>query len=229
MKRIIRCRGISEGTTRNMLSGVTDLCDGFYVSELPYSAQYGFVPLPFGQSFEASVTQGELMLRRELDKGPAVVLGYSGGAALAGNVARDGHPNLLGVGLIADPFQPKAITHDGKFGVAGSRDIRGVPTKWVWNPADMICQSRANSPVRAVADQTARMSLKDPGRWQADLLDRLAKNRWQRITYRPWDVLAIAREYGQAVTDVRGYLDGTQHVGAYFGRRAELARWVMSL
>ncbi|WP_188492035.1 hypothetical protein [Williamsia phyllosphaerae] len=209
---------------------MTDMCPGFYVSELPWSASYGVVPLPFGQSFAASVAQGELLLRRELDNnGPAIILGYSGGAAVAGNVADQGHRNIIAVGLIADPFQPESVTRNGKFGVAGSREIRNTKhVKWVWNPRDMICQADRNSPIRTVADATARMSLKNPDEWKNDLLTRITKRKWQEIRRHPLDFRALVADALQAKEDVESYLDGAQHQTAYYNRRADLAHWVMT-
>ena len=226
---IITLRGIGEqmGNT-NMLAGVTPRIFNAKVVELPYKPSYGFVPDPRGVAYGVTLIEGANMLRRELDKGPAVVLGYSAGAHIAGNVAAGGHPNLIGVGLMADPMQPGR----GQHGIAGSRPVPNVPVKWISNPLDIICQCPDPSPLRAIPALTREVSVRpDHARLQAAVLGELTSGRLA-ASLRFWrgNPIATRQYWNTAIAGARGYLDGTQHQRAYVGaRQAELADWVVSL
>lgn len=236
--KVILCPGVGD---KGMLQGlVRHLPAGTEVVTLP-ARSYGPVPLPFGDDFEASVATGEWLLRIELNKGPAFVAAYSAYAAAAGNITRDGHKNLLGTGLVADPFQPRRVTAfvNSSYGIAGSRDITGgAPVKWVFDPKDVICQCDQNSPLRILADATSKMSLKRPDAWVADLLNRLTTRRWQQVMVNWRDRDAVRARYDRAFNDAWGYLPGGRgdHVG--YGTRKQpngrtylhnLADWMVSL
>ena len=227
--KVITLRGIGEqlGNT-NMLAGVTRRIFNAQVVELPYSASYGPVPDPRGVAYGVTLISGANLLRQELDKGPAVVLGYSAGAHIAGNVAAGGHKNLIGVGLMADPMQPG----EGPHGSAGSRPVPNVPVKWISNPLDIICQCPDPSPLRAIPALTREVSVRpDHARLQSAVLGELTSGRLASM-WRFWRGNPIATDayWRTAIAGARGYIDGTQHQRAYMGaRQAELAEWVMSL
>lgn len=204
--RLITARGIGEGMRDNMLGQLVRALPQWDHVELPWSASYGpFNPErnPFGEAFSDALGSGAAKLRAELDKGPAVLVGYSGGAALVGNVAAELHPNIRAVGLVADPFQPGVE----RFGIGGARYItQKVPIRWIGNPKDAICNCDVDSPLRTLADQSAAMSLGDPVAWGRDVLDRLSRDRWQRVRLEWWNLPGVLRQYAQAVDDVHGYL-----------------------
>lgn len=238
MKKIILGPGVGD---KGMLTGVTRHLSNAQVVTLP-ARTYGPVPLPFGDDFETSVAEGERLIEAELERGPGVVLAYSAFAAAAGNVAARGHRNLIGTGLVADPFQPRRVTAfvNTSYGIAGSREalFGGSPVKWVFDPKDVICQCDQNSPLRTLADQTARMSFRRPDLWVADLANRITHQRWQRVIldWRRRD--AVRAQYARAAEDAWGYLPGGRgdHVG--YGTRLEangktylhnLADWIEGL
>lgn len=222
--KVIRVRGIGEPLQGNLLSHVTALVPGAEVVELPYEATYGPAPSPFGRSFKASVAWGETLLRRELDKGPAFVLGFSGGAVVAGNVAAAGHPNLLGVVLVADPCMPPRGGVLSRFGIAGARWIpEGVPRLWVWRTDDPIPWCPSDSPLRTFSDQSSAFALGDARGWTTDLLDRLNRQRWQKIAIRFWEPNVVWQQYTRAITDVGNYFRNHPN---YAHEYVRIADWI---
>lgn len=213
---LVDCPGIGEHVNgQRMLNYVANAFPHWQRTTAPYKADYGPVGVtgPAGRSFDYTLRDGEAVVMRLLERGPTLLAGYSAGAAIAGNVAAKGHPNLRGVLLVADPFQPFGVTNNGKYGIAGSRRISGVPVYWVVNPLDMICQTPQFSPLRTIADQTRKLSLATPGEWSQDLLHRWLRNQWQPINFK-FDT--IVQQYTEAGRDLAGYLvpDGrgiTQH------------------
>ncbi|QDQ97959.1 PE-PPE domain-containing protein [Tomitella fengzijianii] len=236
---VIRCRGIGEPSTgRTMLHNVTDQLprDHYKPIELPWSAEYGPVPDPAGQSFDDALADGRRMLLSAIRgaDNPVILLGYSGGAMLAGNVAdeigRGEHPDIIAklnaVGLVADPAQPIGQADNGSFGVTGSRDINLILTRWVWDERDPIPCTPTRSPLRTLADQSAAMSIADPYAWGADLIDRLLRAKWQPSAWDWLDLIGTARRYNHAIDQARYYLNGG-HVRAYQGAPFNgLARWI---
>ncbi|NKV45440.1 hypothetical protein GS926_14925 [Rhodococcus hoagii] len=224
MITVLSCRGIGEPLQGNMCSAVTRRLDPtrFRVIEVPWTASYGPVPLPFGPAFDESLRAGRELLLRMIDEdpNPVLLLGYSGGAALAGNVAaevgRGLHPHLelAGTALISDPFMPwaESPTPEEKWGIAGGRYIPGdFPVWWAADPADAICCCPANSPLRTIADQTRSFSLSNLLGWGVDLVGRLKRQEWQQVAI-DWrnrdEVHAI---YRQAAHDLDGYLRRGDH------------------
>lgn len=223
MITVLACRGIGEPLQGNMCSAVTRRLDPtrFRVIEVPWTASYGPVPLPLGPAFDDSLRTGRELLLRMIDEDPipVLLLGYSGGAALAGNVAaevaRGDHPRLevVGSALISDPFMPHwEAPVENTWGIAGSRDIMSAfATWWVSDPADAICCCPSNSPLRTIADQTRAFSLSNLLGWGVDLVGRLKRQEWQQVAI-DWrnrdEVHAI---YRQAAHDLDGYLRRGDH------------------
>ncbi|MHA4848537.1 hypothetical protein L1080_003200 [Rhodococcus sp. MSC1_016] len=244
MITVLRCRGIGEPMDEtSMLANVTKHLDQkrFRVIEVPWSAQYGPVPAPLGSSFDSSLRSGRTMLLDYIrrDPNPVVITGYSGGGALAGNVAaeiaRGEHPTLdvRGVGLISDPLRsddPWDLSTTGS-GIAGSRPITQV---WfpVWHcadPADVITSCPQYSSLRTLADQSAAFSLVDPFEWGWDLIRRVRAKQWQ-AAIRDWrNGAEVYRAYGAAINGVRGYLTGDHDsypVRLYPGSTRTYCEWL---
>lgn len=217
-----------------MLRGVTDLIPNAEVVTLP-SGSYGPVPLPFGPSHEDSVLRLMRQGRAELDKGPAVLLGYSQGAEAAMNLAATAHPNIIAAGAVSDPMQPDL--GNGLTGIRGARPVpASVRTRWMFDPKDVICQCPKDSPLRTLADQTARMSFRNPHDWVGDILARLAAQRWQQVRVEWWNPIGVQLQYRRARLDAEGYLLRGDHTG--YGARKQangltylqnLAAWIRSV
>ncbi|PTR42052.1 hypothetical protein C8K38_111221 [Rhodococcus sp. OK611] len=231
MITVLCCRGIGEPLRDNMLAGVTRRLDPtrFQVVEVPWAASYGPVPLPLGPAFDQSLADGRALLLRLIaeDPNPVLLLGYSGGAALAGHVAAEiakgWHPGLevVGAGLVSDPFTPgHASPAPGRWGIAGPRSIPSrFPVWWVSDPADVICCCPAGSPVRTLADQTSAASLSNLVAWAANLRWRLEFQQWQQVAIDWGNREQVKAIYRQALHDVDGYLRRGDHTG-YGVRRA---------
>lgn len=199
------------------------------IIDVPWEATYGPVGgAPDGGAYVDTVDAGVLLAHHMINAtdNPVVLIGFSAGATVAGNLARritDGEldrGNLEAVGLIADPHQPRRVggidAHgDPAFGVAGERDPgAAVPVRWAWSAADPIPCTPELSPLRTIADQSAAMSLADPAAWTRDLVDRLRRARWQPSAIDWRDPLGTIRRYTRAAGAAGRYLTG-DHVVPY--------------
>lgn len=204
-RRVILVDGIGEPIPNSLMSHAD--WSGLEVTHLRWSRSYGPINPnhdPFGPSFSRAMGEGIDALRDDLYiNGPAFVGGFSAGAAVAGHVAAQGHPDLIAVGLIADPFD---AARENAWGIAGRRPVWSTNARSWSCPHDIICRAPADSPVRTLADQSAAFSLADPAAWGADILSRLRTNRWQAIRTNPLDLAATWRRYSAAAAGVSDYL-----------------------
>ncbi|MFC7450528.1 hypothetical protein [Rhodococcus daqingensis] len=239
MITVLACRGIGESLEANTLNDVTRHLDPehFRVVEVPWPASYGPAPLLVGPAFDESLRTGHTMLLNRVlaTKGPIVLLGYSGGAALVGNVAAALTPlqaNIIGVGLIADPFMPEwASPGAGEFGIAGSRSIiAGFPVWWLCDPNDVIGRCPRNSPLRTVTDQTRAFSLANLLGWGADLARRLTLQEWQQVAINWRDPSEVRAIYARARRGLAGYLVRGDHQSYHLrtmpGQGVTYTRWL---
>ena len=203
--RIITVRGIGEALDYNLLSQVTRHFPNTEHVELEWDAVYGPVGgrwdgIPFGKA----TSWGEVLLEKELDKGPALVVGYSGGAEVAGNVAQKGHKNIVATGLVSDPSAPEFWSGHG---IKGRRPTTlPQPARWESNRLDVICSAPKDSPLRAFAEVSEGFSLGDPEYWGHDLLQKINTDRFWEAMKHPLSVWNVWNRYETAYRDVCGYL-----------------------
>ncbi|QYB01455.1 hypothetical protein I1A62_29935 [Rhodococcus sp. USK10] len=221
MITVLRCRGIGEPQgDDSMLANVTKHLDTtrFRAREVPWEATYGPVGGGIGgSSFGRALAGGRKLLIDTIraDPYPVILLGYSGGAALAGNIANEiGLGNwkeldVRGVGLISDPLRLPAVSGSPVWGIAGGRRIQSEFPVWqLADPADVITCCPADSPLRTIADQSAAFALGDLRSWGWDIVKRLQTGRWQS-TIRDWrNGPAVWNAYSHAIVGARGYLTG---------------------
>lgn len=194
---VILCRGIGEPYAQNLLTYTVRNLDPelFMIVELVWSAEFGPVPRWNGNSFGVNVARAQAALAELIALYPgAIVLGYSGGAQVAGNVAAligDGRLALWirAVGLISDPSRHTSQiigVNRGGEGILGGRYI--PPGKFhVWQ------LSAWGDPISELPDIAKGLallargieffSLVDPRRWMDDLRRKALAGRlkfWDR-------------------------------------------------
>ncbi|RJO76798.1 alpha/beta fold hydrolase [Nocardia panacis] len=186
---------------------------------IPYPADYGR-----DVAYADSVAEGRRLLIEAIESTPnrVVLAGYSQGAAIAGNVAaeigRGELPQLdvVACALIADPLRPEGecVGDDpGGYGIAGQREVLGMPAYWAAAEGDPITALPAGSPLRSIADLTEYFSLANPGavlRWGQSLVDVAVQRQLQQ-----WWSPANWRTWGGAVAYARGYLADGRHTEDY--------------
>lgn len=213
---------------------------------VPYPASFGGLE----DSFEESKRLGAAALYEAMNEYPAgtplVLAGYSQGACIAGDVAKDVAElnmgevyNVVAAALIADGYRPQGagLTPPGLslaegYGIAGQRTISPVrfPTFWVSAWGDPIASLPAGNPLRTVADLAGWYSIKTPEDallWGAKMLDAVAQGRLQDW-WAPWKW----EGWAGALAFARGYLWDGRHTTDYIrlgytnalaGRLSELA------
>ncbi|OZC80584.1 hypothetical protein CH274_15555 [Rhodococcus sp. 06-418-5] len=188
---VILCRGIGEPYGKNTLWLATRNLDPkrFLVVELEWSAQFGAIPVWNGQSFGASVHAAETALLELIRAYPgAVIVGYSGGAQVAGNVAAahglGRHPGLWirAVGLLSDPSRHKSqlvgLDRIDTQGIMGGRLITGGFHVWQLSaPGDPISDLPIGNGLAELAQFVEFWSLVDPNAWIRDLTRKALMGR----------------------------------------------------
>lgn len=220
MITVITARGISEQIGRNMITAVVrDLNPTqFRVRELEdYSAAYGWVG--GSEAFGISQAHGRAALLRMIDEDPypVILVGFSAGAKLVGDVAAEIaaglHPRLLvlAVGVIADPARHTGQIvgeNRGGYGITGGRFI--LTSKFpVWSysaPGDPISELPEGNPLRSLADLSEYWG-PDTRRWMLQLLARAKTNQWQR-----WWSIDNWKTWGGAIGWADNYLSKQRHI-----------------
>ncbi len=202
-----------------------------------YEARVISYPASFGgtePSFEVSRTKGAEAVYDALDSlpegTPVVLAGYSQGAVIMGDIARDinvhelAQYNVRACGLIADGYRPEGIglvppgdtqgLAEG-YGIAGQRLIpqSRFRTYWVSAWGDPIASLPAGNPLRTVADLVGWYSLRTPAdivTWGSKMLDAVVSGRLQDW-WAPWKWAGWAG----ALAFARGYLFDGRHTADY--------------
>lgn len=189
-----------------------------------YPAEYG-TPRPYAESRRLG---RQALLNAIPPRRRYVFAGYSQGAGIAGDLARDvvEHmpgaiaDHLVGCALIADPLRPAGAGMPHRppasgYGIAGQRRVYpvSVPMWWAAADGDPITALPAGNPLRSVADLSEWWSLAGPAevaRWGEDLVDKA-----RRGVYQQWWSPANWRTWGGAVAYARGYLWDGRHTDDY--------------
>lgn len=148
-----------------------------------------------------------------------ILVGYSAGAHLMGDVCRLGmslypatfRSKIGGVYLVADPAAP-TTAFPGRVGIAGARLIPGLPVQWTSNPVDVIPCCPISSPWRTFYDVTGGYSLVDRKKWSAGLLAKAAAKAFQ----------PGQGSIGETIALGRGYLYDGQHTSWYVPKMAPI-------
>lgn len=190
MIKVLCVGGIAESDptdTRDIVTGmlknVTDHLDTaqFESHWVPWIAEYGPVPQWSGLSYKSAISIGEKQVLAAMElynDSEFILLGYSGGAHVAGNVANMSD-KVIGCALIADPCKPVTNWPDG-YGILGQRPVNRC---WFWevaNPRDIICSCPATSPIRTIADITEGFSVGDEPTWSHTLLNKVYQEWWKQ-------------------------------------------------
>lgn len=218
-------------------NGGTNVAEAFRRALDPHKFRFRYVSYPgkFGPatgvrdiSFAESVQVGMTALWRAIDDTPGdVVIGaYSQGCSVArGWAAKNSHPRVKALAMIADPHEP---VHQGKAGISGQLPCH-IKRFSAVAPGDPICDLPIGNPLRSVADMSKYMSIRSWGdvvEWGDDLLQSAINGRNQ-AWWRPdrW------RDWGGGIAYARGYLVDSRHVNAYVneGYAAGLARTINKL
>ncbi|QIG58792.1 lysin B [Gordonia phage DatBoi] len=232
--RVIRIRGIGESakgvTMLHAVTGAIPEQDRYEFVDLDWAAQYGPVGAKgmLGVDYETAINEGLARLFELLAEKPAVIVGYSGGAHLAHKAAFLGHRNIIAAGFLSDPAQPRGLA-DAGFGITGEYlpILQEIPTRWVYNPRDIICCAPADSPLRTLSDATGKFGVYNFSAWGWDIIDRLKTGRWQSFAkHLLADPGYQLQRYNKAIEGAVGYL-GIEHDTAYLtGRTRQLGAWI---
>ena len=160
--KVIKLRGAGESLTgRNMLSSIAG-------DNLPYLAEIR----PIGtHTYAESVKDARVQLAAvEASGEPYVLVGYSLGAAAAGDFVQYDRPrNCKGIVLLSDPkrhanqVSQKGVPK-GNWGIAGQRFIDRVPCYSYTIPDDPISACPGNNGLRQIASSITGIP-QDPGQW----------------------------------------------------------------
>ncbi|MGI5223258.1 hypothetical protein [Nocardia sp. CA-290969] len=215
--------------------GGDGVCEGFAAALdrrrfrpqiVSYPAEFGWDGAPYADSREA----GRAALDGAVARSERCVLaGYSQGAVIAGDYARDYELHLqrgiaggriAGVALIADGRRPRGAGTPGMpvatgYGIVDQRPIEGhsFPVFWAAAEGDGITSLPAGNPLRTVADLAEWFSIRslaDSAKWVAKGFDRIRRGQMQ-----PWWKLEHHRDWDGAAAYLRGYLWDGRHTTDY--------------
>ena len=161
--KVFKLRGAGESLTgSNMLSSIPG-------TDLPYLAEIR----PIGiHSYAESVRDARTRLAAiDAEGEPYVLVGYSLGAAAAGDFAQYDRPrNCKGIVLLSDPKRhANQVSHKGvpkgHWGIAGQRFIDRVPCYSYTIPDDPISSLPGDNGMRQIAQQVTGLTQPLPARW----------------------------------------------------------------
>jgi hypothetical protein len=240
MKYAILVAGTSEVNVNSgtmpvgMLKGVVDKLDKskWTAYSVPYISQYAG-----DYSYLESLRDGIAKTKRAIDQLPAgasfVLLGYSQGATIAGDVARDIGLGLydlkgkafLGVYLISDPRQNSGDLVGPAvpgYGITGERGSLGSTHDRIYEfcaPGDLICSTdRSSNLIHLVVPYTTKFALRDPAAWVRGMIDyirdpkndlrKMYPDLFQGVT--GW--LRFKNRLNVTIKSVKYYLDSKVHL-----------------
>lgn len=166
----------------------------FRLRQVPYPADYGTSGVPYAESCRIGEANTLAMIRD--DELPCILLGYSQGADIAGNVARRilrgqfSKLEISGVALVSDPrrhpgqiWDPQQGTGIGH-GIAGERWISETDKIPLWSIVakdDGITDLPAGSPLRSIADLSAMFSTdpSDARAWFGSIGEKIVRGQLQ--------------------------------------------------
>ncbi|UCZ89075.1 alpha/beta hydrolase [Gordonia sp. WA4-43] len=161
--RVVKLRGAGEALGgRNMLSSIRG-------EDLPYLAEIR----PIGiHTYAESVRDARNQLAAVDAAGdPYVLVGYSLGAAAAGDFVQYDRPrNCKGIVLLSDPKRhANQVSHKGvpagRWGIAGQRFIDRVPCYSYTIPDDPISALPGDNGMRQIGQQVTGLHQPLPARW----------------------------------------------------------------
>lgn len=160
-------------------------------------------------------------------EGDIILIGYSAGAHLMGDVAlyltrkynATTARKLRHVYLVADPAAP-VTAFPGRVGIAGARPLPGLPVTWISNPVDVICCCPIPSPWRTFYDITGGYSLVDPRKWTAGLQAKAIAKAFQPGGGSLLETIALGRGYMRDGQHNNWYVPSMAMVGASINREA---------
>lgn len=181
-----------------------------------------------GMSYRASVDAGKKALRAAIDKyaGETLILvGFSQGCTVVGDVLREDSPkNCIGA-LIADPHRPEnspAATFDAAgnptwanvpgSGIGGEKYIKKNKAFYAANEKDMITAASRDSLWRTFADVTEWLG-PNLDRTFTDLSAKLAKQLFQN--WGAFRLVTLLPRIATAEKELYGYSKGGEHNAAY--------------
>lgn len=227
MIHVIHLRGTNEpltpgGISRTFLDSLDR--DRFQITTPAYPADYG-ARVSFLESNRAG--RDAVIDRIRAVDGPVLLSGYSAGAMIAGDLARDINDGqvpgvmssrIAAVALLADPLRPEGegireLPVPPGYGIAGQRPIPDIPTYWATASRDPISALGADNPLRSAADLSAAFTLSPAGwdKWAADMAVKLSRRQLQ-----PWWMFWLRPgRWGAAIDALNGYLFRGFHTNSY--------------
>lgn len=211
------------GEVGGLLASVVAHLDHRFTSTwVSYPASYGPATSMSGLSYADSLAIGCANLARAFAgvDGPVMFLGYSQGAVVVRRfvaaMSSTDVRRVLGVGLVADPHQPAGAVAgcdgSGVAGPVGDTLWRRVPSYWIGDADDVICNASADSLVRDIADLTGALAVSGVGdlaRWASSMLHTLRRNAFQNAAATSLSPAQWVRDVHRlqvAAREVAGYL-----------------------
>ena len=179
-------------------------------------------------SYRASVDAGKKALRAAIDKyadETLILVGFSQGCTVVGDVLREDSPkNCIGA-LIADPHRPEnspAATFDAagnptwanvpNSGIGGEKYIKKNKAFYAANAADMITAAPRDSLWRTFADVTEWLG-PNLNRTFTDLSIKLNRQLFQNWGF--FNFFTLLPRIAAAEKELYGYSKGGEHNAAY--------------